>query len=77
MDTSKLPGWVQDQIAVREAEDMAARRKAYDDWARHYAYMGSSDPDARCPCTQCNPGTVAWWIPLSTRRITRACRDTT
>ena len=36
----KLPEWVKDQQAVREAEDMAARRKAYDDCARAYADSG-------------------------------------
>ena len=35
-----LPGWVAEQAAAREAEDMAARRKAYDDWARAYADSG-------------------------------------
>jgi len=56
---AKLPQWVQDQIAVREAEEVAARRAAYDGWAAHYAYTGSSDPDARCSCTACNAGAVA------------------
>lgn len=39
----KVPGtpeWVRDQKAVREAEDMAAHRKAYDAWARQYADSG-------------------------------------
>lgn len=35
-----LPEWVARQIAVREAEDMAARRKAYDEWALAYADSG-------------------------------------
>ena len=46
-----LPEWVKDQQAVRKAEESAAT--AYDDWARHYAYMGSSDPAAVCTCTTC------------------------
>jgi hypothetical protein len=57
--TASLPEWVTDQIAVREAEEMADRRTAYDEWAAHYAYTGSSDPEARCTCAACNPEVVA------------------
>jgi hypothetical protein len=49
--TATTPEWVTDQLAVREAEAM--QRTAYDDWAAHYAYMGSSDPAAVCPCSTC------------------------
>lgn len=44
-ESSSLPEWVAEQVAVREAEDMAARREAYDDWARQYAEFGRSRPD--------------------------------
>ena len=40
---SELPDWVKDQLAIRAAEaEMAARRKAYDDWARAYADCGTT-----------------------------------
>lgn len=44
-----LPEWVTEQVAAREAEDMAARRKAYDDWATAYADSGVrvDDDEAR------------------------------
>lgn len=38
--TAGPPEWAKDEIARREAEDMAGRRKAYDDWARQYADSG-------------------------------------
>ncbi len=39
--TSQLPEWVKDQLAARAADDdMAARRRAYDEWARAYADSG-------------------------------------
>jgi hypothetical protein len=36
----KLPDWVRDQQAVREAEEAVARREAYDGWGRQYADCG-------------------------------------
>ena len=57
--TGNLPDWVKDQQAVREADEITARRAAYDEWAAHYAYMASSDPDARCSCAACNPEPAA------------------
>lgn len=39
--TSNLPEWAESQLAARAIDqDMAARRKAYDDWARAYADSG-------------------------------------
>jgi hypothetical protein len=40
-----LPGWMQPQLAAREAdEDRAARRREYDAWALRYADSGVRVP---------------------------------